>query len=147
MMTGSCLCILILLVQIHGYFGDKDPLCVGILLEATQHGLSKYLAFLTAILEHAFEEILNGTDLLQEYSLKLIPKDTQVMQLLFAIKYQFSLNVIFPDITPSLPPFPFAPRNVFIILIILALLITTIFILPVYIPSELSKFSSTDFER
>ena len=70
--------ILSLIVQISEHAGKNDSLHVSVLLEATQHGLSKYFSFFTDILEHAFQKIQNRTDILPEYSLKLITEDTQV---------------------------------------------------------------------
>ena len=79
MKTISVIFICFIIVQIHVAVGEKDSLHVCALVERTQHRYSKYYAFFIDILEHAFGEIVNWTDMLPEYSLKLIPKDTQVI--------------------------------------------------------------------
>ena len=56
----------------------KKTLCVGALLELSNHWYQKYVNFFINIIEHVFEEADNRTDILQDYSLKLITKDTQV---------------------------------------------------------------------
>ena len=57
----------------------KQNLYVGGLFELSGHWFADYVNFFVQIFEHAFEEIENRTDLLADYSLKLITKDTQVM--------------------------------------------------------------------
>ena len=59
----------------------KHTLYVGALLELTNHWYAEYTSFFITILEHAFEEIEQRTDLLADYSLQLITKDTQVSTL------------------------------------------------------------------
>lgn len=66
---------LVLLTKAAG----KKPLYVGALFELSEHWYRKYTPFFITIMEHAFAEIDNRTDLLTDYSLQLIPKDTEVM--------------------------------------------------------------------
>ena len=56
----------------------KNTLCVGALLELSNHWYQKYVNFFIDIIEHVFEEVENRTDILPDYSLQLITKDTQV---------------------------------------------------------------------
>lgn len=58
---------------------EKKILHVGALLELSNHWYEEYVNFFDNIIEHAFEKIENRTDILADYSLKLITKDTQVM--------------------------------------------------------------------
>lgn len=57
---------------------EKTTLYVGALLELSNHWYQKYVNFFGIILEHVFEEVDNRTDILSDYSLKLIKKDTEV---------------------------------------------------------------------
>ena len=72
----SSLAVLMILVR------GKQPLYVGALLELSDHWFSNYVNFFVNIWEYAFEEIENRTDILADYSLQLITKDTQVMIIL-----------------------------------------------------------------
>ena len=58
---------------------DKHPLHVGALFELSNHWFANYVNFFVNIIEHAFEEIGNRSDILADYSLQLIAKDTQVI--------------------------------------------------------------------
>ena len=58
---------------------DKRTLQVGGLFELSNHWYAKYINFFVTILEHVFEEVDNRTDILADYSLKLITRDTQVI--------------------------------------------------------------------
>ena len=78
MRTETVIFIMYITAHIQELFGEKELLQVSVLLEATQHGLSKYFALFPEILELVFEDVENRMDILPEYSLKLIPKDTQV---------------------------------------------------------------------
>lgn len=77
-MSGRLLCILIFCVYLNGSHADGRTLYVGALFELSNHWYAKYINFFITILEHAFDEIDNRTDILADYSLKLITKDTQV---------------------------------------------------------------------
>ena len=57
---------------------ERQVLHVGVLLEMTNHWYGEYVNFFVNIIEHVFEEVENRTDILADYSLKLITKDTQV---------------------------------------------------------------------
>ena len=85
MRTRTVIFLCFLVVQIHKSVGGKDTLHVSVLLETTHYFLSKYFTFFSDILEHAFKEIENRRDILPEYSLELIPKDTQVIKVYFFI--------------------------------------------------------------
>ena len=69
---------LFLIFLTYKYVWGKDLLHACVLLESSQHGMAKYFAFFTDVIEHTFKEIENRADILPEYSLALIPKDTQV---------------------------------------------------------------------
>lgn len=58
---------------------EKRTLHVGALFELSNHWFASYVNFFVNIIEHAFEEIGNRTDILADYSLQLIAKDTQVI--------------------------------------------------------------------
>lgn len=74
---------------------EKKTLYVGALLELSNHWYQKYVNFFGLILEHVFEEVDNRTDILPDYSLKLIKKDTEVSQInLFRL---FELGRILQD--------------------------------------------------
>ena len=60
---------------------------VGALMEMTRFWYAKYETFFIDILEHTFGEIENRTDILTEYLLKLIPKDTKVIQLILYVLF------------------------------------------------------------
>ena len=59
---------------------DRRTLHVGALFELSNHWYEKYINFFVTILEHVFQEVDNRTDILADYSLKLITKDTQVIK-------------------------------------------------------------------
>ena len=64
---------------------DKTRLHAGALLELSGHRiLERYQPMFIDMLEHVFNELVNRTDILPDYSLKLIPVDTEVF-----IKYFF----------------------------------------------------------
>ena len=71
--------ILTLFVILTKITADRRTLHVGALFELSNHFFTKYVSFFVNIIEHVFEEIENRTDILADYSLKLITKDTQVM--------------------------------------------------------------------
>ena len=48
-------------------------------MELSNHWYENYIKFFPTIIEHVFEEIENRTDILADYSLQLITKDTQVI--------------------------------------------------------------------
>lgn len=58
----------------------RYSLNVGALFELTNHWFDPFANFYVSVVEHAFEEIENRTDILTDYSLKLIVKDTQVFK-------------------------------------------------------------------
>ena len=62
----------------------KEPLYVGALVELTNNWYEDYVKFFVNIWEHVFEEIDIRTDILGEYSLQLIVKDTEVTILYYA---------------------------------------------------------------
>ena len=57
---------------------EKKTLYVGALLELSNHWYQKYVNFFINIIEYVFEEVGKRTDILADYSLQLITKDTQV---------------------------------------------------------------------
>ena len=57
---------------------SKRPLYVGALFELSDHWYASYVNFFINIVEYAFQQIENNTDILADYSLKLITKDTKV---------------------------------------------------------------------
>ena len=57
---------------------DKRTLHVGALFELSNHWYTDYANFFINIIEHVFEEVENRTDILRDYSLKLITRDTEV---------------------------------------------------------------------
>ena len=57
---------------------EKTTLYIGALLELSNHWYESYVNFFINIIEYVFEEVENRTDILSEYSLKLVTKDTQV---------------------------------------------------------------------
>ena len=75
--------LLTLVVLFTSTTTGKHPLYVGGLLELSTNWYHKYVNFFVHIFEYAFEEIENRTDILADYSLKLISKDTQVNILVF----------------------------------------------------------------
>ena len=83
MMNKMRIFVWLLIVQVHDFFGTKDTLNVCVLLEITQYRYSKWYAFFSDIIEHAFVEVQHRMDMLPEYSLKLISKDTQVTKFIF----------------------------------------------------------------
>ena len=58
---------------------EKQVLYVGALMELSNHWYENYIKFFPTIIKHVFEEIENRTDILADYSLQLITKDTQVI--------------------------------------------------------------------
>ena len=56
----------------------KQPLYVGALVELTNNWYEDYVNFFVTMWEHVFEEIDNRTDILADYTLQLIIKDTEV---------------------------------------------------------------------
>ena len=85
MMIITCVYIWLIFIQTHEVIKAKETLNVCVLLEETQFRYSKYYAFFTDIIEHVFGMIDNRKDLLEDYSLKLISKDTQVTSLFFVV--------------------------------------------------------------
>ena len=67
-----------LLVIVQVSVEDKTSLHVGALLELSHNWFGRYFNFYIEILEHVLTEIENRTDILPDYSLKLISKDTKV---------------------------------------------------------------------
>ena len=57
---------------------EKNTLYVGALFELSNNWYQKYVNFFVDIIEYVFQELENRTDILADYSLKLITKDTQV---------------------------------------------------------------------
>ena len=57
---------------------EECVLHVGALFELSNHWYAPWINYFVTIVEHAFAEIENRTDILPECSLKLTPKDTQV---------------------------------------------------------------------
>ena len=75
----KCLiCAIVLTTFVISVSTEKTTLYVGALLELSNHWYQKYVNFFGLILEHVFEEVDNRTDILPNYSLKLIKKDTEV---------------------------------------------------------------------
>ena len=73
------LCIILSLTRVSP---EKTSLYVGALLELSNHWYQNYVNFFINIIEYVFEEVENRTDILADYSLKLVTKDTQVNILL-----------------------------------------------------------------
>lgn len=65
-------------VIIQMLVAEKSMLHVGALFELSNHWFARYITFFIEVIEHVFEEIENRTDILADYSLKLISKDTEV---------------------------------------------------------------------
>ena len=57
---------------------EKTTLFIGALFELSNHWYQSYVNFFIDIIEYVFEEVENRTDILADYSLKLVTKDTQV---------------------------------------------------------------------
>ena len=57
---------------------EKQTLYIGGLLELSNSWYAPYANFLTSIIEYVFEEVENRTDILTDYSLQLVAKDTEV---------------------------------------------------------------------
>ena len=58
---------------------DNCVLHVGALFELSNHWYERWINYFVTIVEHAFAEVDNRTDILPDCSLKLIPKDTEVI--------------------------------------------------------------------
>ena len=71
---------------------EKQVLYVGALMELSNHWYENYINFFPTIIEHVFEEIENRTDILADYSLQLITKDTQVI---LTVNSDFFARVLF----------------------------------------------------
>ena len=72
------LLVLIVLFTSARVLPDKTELYLGALLELSNHWYQSYVNFFIDIIEYVFEEVENRTDILVDYSLKLVTKDTQV---------------------------------------------------------------------
>ena len=70
--------ILMLVVTSNSLALGKHNLYVGGLLELSVNWYHKYVNSFRHIFEYAFEEVENRTDILSDYSIKMITKDTQV---------------------------------------------------------------------
>ena len=70
--------IVLCIIVIHRAYTDKCELHVGALFELSNHWYAAWINYFVTILEHAFAEVDNRTDILPDCSLKLIPKDTEV---------------------------------------------------------------------
>ena len=87
------LVFVICLIIIQTALADKSELYVGALLELSNHWYENWVNYFINIIEHAFKEIENRTDILVDYSLKLIPKDTQVHVLDYNITLSTTRNL------------------------------------------------------
>lgn len=56
----------------------RTPLYVGGLFELTEHWWSRYTNLFPLVLQRAFDELKNRSDILQGYEIQLVSKDTQV---------------------------------------------------------------------
>lgn len=72
------LLLIVFFVALSRVASNKTTLYVGALLELSNHWYQSYVNFFVTIIEHVFEEVENRTDILADYSLRLITKDTQV---------------------------------------------------------------------
>lgn len=63
---------------LHCVQGDKKTLYVGVLLEKSNHWFGSYANFFPTIFECALQAVQNTSDILSEYEIKLIVRDTQV---------------------------------------------------------------------
>ena len=84
MMTKLYFFVSIVTMCLYSVKGRR-PLYVGSLLELTNSWASKNAITFPKIWEFAFEEIGNRTDILADYSLQLIVKDTQVIIIIIII--------------------------------------------------------------
>ena len=73
---------LVLIEIVFGFrntaFADAHVLHVGALFEITDHFYDKYANFFDDVITNAFEEIRNRTNILLDYALNLVTKDTKV---------------------------------------------------------------------
>lgn len=79
MKIKMCYVLLTFSVVVSFVTSDKGTLYVGALFELSNHWYANYINFFVTILEDVFKEVDNRTDILADYSLQLITKDTQVM--------------------------------------------------------------------
>ena len=64
-------------------FPDTHTLHVGALFEITDHFYDEYVNFFDDVITNAFEETRNRTDMLSDYALNLITKDTKVIKQIY----------------------------------------------------------------
>ncbi|ESO95454.1 hypothetical protein LOTGIDRAFT_160604 [Lottia gigantea] len=83
----TMLSLLVFLTTGNCEYSDPVPLYVGTMFPKSNHWFRNYGNFLTLLFEYAFEEINNRTDILDGYSLKVIPKDSQGIPGLAAKKF------------------------------------------------------------
>ena len=57
---------------------ERTPLYVGGLFELTEHWWYKYTNLFPLVLERAFGDIRNSSNVLQDYEIRLVSKDTKV---------------------------------------------------------------------
>ena len=69
-------CILTILIKQRRC--DRIPLYVGGLFELTKHWWISYTNFFPSIVEFVFETVRERNDILPDYELVLVTKDTQV---------------------------------------------------------------------
>ena len=71
----------ILVTKVLTENSDNCVLHVGALFELSNHWYERWINYFVTIVEYAFAEVDNRTDILPDCSLKLIPKDTEVILL------------------------------------------------------------------
>ena len=70
--------LLMLFVFSTNVSAEQKTLYVGALFELSDFWYAKYVNFFIDIIEYVFEQVQNNTEILADYSLKLITKDTKV---------------------------------------------------------------------
>lgn len=57
---------------------EKKPLYVGVLMEQSRNWYTSYTSCFPDMFEYVFQQILNTTDVLSDYEIKQVVRDTQV---------------------------------------------------------------------
>lgn len=71
------ICLTLILTQ-GAVGGARTPLYVGALFEFSEHWFKDYTPFFPKIIDRALEDIRNKSDVLQDYDLTIIYRDTKV---------------------------------------------------------------------
>lgn len=75
---GNLLLTLCILIASTSVLAEKKALFVGALLELSNHWYEKYVNFFINIIDYVFQQVENRTDILADYTLRLVTKDTEV---------------------------------------------------------------------